>query len=820
MKMCEICGQRPAIVKWKDEESGEEKLYCYSCAAEHDIPITPQNSIKPEVFSSPADVGAFVGALDDMCRMMGIDDASVQFGGDLGGFGSLEDLENLDFEALAEQLNNLPFLFGGGNPDDEDEDEDGDDAEEAEEDVQEETPDTKKGESAPQEKPKRQTRSFIFGLDPSKIGIVPDSQSSYGGEKRSVLKRYAVNLSEKAKKGLIEPVIGREEEIARTIEILNRRTKNNPVLIGSPGVGKTAIVEGVALKIANREVPEKLFNVQLYQLDLTSLISGTQYRGQFEARIEKLVKECAQNPDIILVMDEIHSLASLGASEGSPGAGNILKPALSRGEIQIIGTTTADEYRLHIEKDAALERRFQPVVINEPTRAETIEILKGITDLYSEFHNITIDDDALAAAVDLSEKYISDRFQPDNAIDVLDEAASYLNSQDPHLNEIRELYDEDDEMYGKLTELEDENGNVKGEECYEEHARIKTRRCQIEETLSEYRARQKEMRLTKEHIARVISGRTGIPAENISESDKTKLLNLETRLHKRIIGQDEAVTGVARAIRRKRAFKMSSKRPVSFIFVGPTGVGKTELVKALAESLFDDEKMLIRLDMSEYMEKEAVSKLIGAPPGYIGYEEGGQLTEKVRLKPYSVILLDEIEKAHADVFNILLQILDDGRLTDSHGKVVNFENTVIIMTSNAGTQSAAAGFGGDGGKISTNVDSALKAVFRPEFLNRVDEIVEFKSLTKDQLREIARLMLEDITEEISSLGASLEISDSAMNSLISEGYIYKYGARPMRRAIQNRIENPLAELVIAGDVHSGDTVLIDAPNGEIVCKIK
>lgn len=794
MEMCQICGQRPAIVKSKDE-NGEEKLYCFACAAQHNIAITPENCIAPPSFAMPADPSAFASAIENMFKSMGFDGAAIEIHGG--------DLNDIDFNELTEKLQsslgaNLPEMF----------DEEGEDE-----------PASPNGE----EQPKKQRRGFIFGIDPSKIGITPDMQSPFGGgDRRSILEKYATNLSQQAKEGLIEPIIGRDEEITRTIEILNRRTKNNPVLIGAPGVGKTAIVEGVALKIAKREVPEKLFNVQLYQLDLTSLISGTQYRGQFEARMERLVKECAQNPDIVLVMDEIHSLASLGASEGSPGAGNILKPALSRGEIQIIGTTTADEYRQHIEKDAALERRFQPVVVDEPSRAQTIDILKGITSLYSDFHNITIDDAAITAAVDLSEKYISDRFQPDNAIDVLDEAAASLNAKDPNLNEIRSLYDEDDEMYEKLTSLEDENGNVKSEELYEEHAHIVSRRCQIEQAISGYRQEQKKMLLTSEHIAAVISRRTGIPATSIAESDRSKLLNLEARLHERLIGQDAAVSGVAQAIRRRRAFKMSAKRPVSFIFVGPTGVGKTELVKALAEKMFDDEKMLIRLDMSEYMEKEAVSKLIGAPPGYIGYEEGGQLTEKVRLKPYSVILLDEIEKAHADVFNILLQLLDDGRLTDSHGKVVNFENTILIMTSNAGTRSSSMGFGeAEGSKISTNVDAALKETFRPEFLNRVDEIIEFKSLTNDELLQIADLMLKDIKSEMESIGAELVITDNGKNAIVSDGYIYKYGARPMRRTIQNYIENPIAEMVIAGDVTSGSKVIVDTDeNGKIKCRVQ
>lgn len=795
MQMCQICGQMPAIVKGKDS-SGEEKLYCYSCAAKNNIPLTPENCIAPP-FPMPSDPAAFSAAIENMFKSMGFDGAAVEICGDLSKMDINELTEKLQ-ESLGE---NFPQLM-----EDDMDDMDNDIAEEG-------APDNNA--------PKKQHRGFIFGIDPSKIGISPDMQSPFGDEKKSILKKYAVNLTDRAKKGLIPPVIGREDEIRRTIEILNRKEKNNPVLIGAPGVGKTAIANGVATKIANKQVPEKLFNAQLWQIDLTSLISGTQFRGQFEARMEKLVKECAQNPDIILVMDEIHSLASLGASEGSPGAGNILKPALSRGEIQIIGTTTADEYRQHIEKDAALERRFQPVVVDEPSREKTMEILRGVANLYSDFHNITIDENVLASAVDLSEKYISDRFQPDNALDVLDEAASSLNAKDPNLDKIRTLYEEDNKMYEKLLALEDENGNIKSEECYEEHAKIKARRCVIENELAEYRKVQRETRLTSEDIARVIALRTGIPATSIHESDREKLLNLEKRLHERLIGQDIAVESVSKAIRRRRAFKMSAKRPVSFIFVGPTGVGKTELVKALAQKLFDDEKNLIRLDMSEYMEKEAVSKLIGAPPGYVGYEEGGQLTEKVRLKPYSVILLDEIEKAHGDVFNILLQILDDGRLTDSHGKVVNFENTIIIMTSNAGTRSSAVGFGGnEDGKISTNTDSALKEIFRPEFLNRVDAIIEFNPLTKDELFKICDLMLKDIKEEIASLGAFITIEESAKEAIISNGYIYKYGARPMRREIQNQIENPIAEMVIAGKIQPGTNIVVKGENGKIECSIK
>jgi len=796
MEMCQICGKYPAIVKSKDEQTGEEKLYCVNCAAKHNIKLTTQNCIaQPMNMPFPANPQDFARAIEEMFTSMGFDGAAVEIQN-----GNLEDI---DLNELAEKFQelmgdeNLPGIIG-------------------EEEVA--PPPPPPGNDGKKKPP----RGFIFGIDPSKIGITPDFSGGFGREKSSVLEKYAVNLTDLAAEGALSPVIGREEEITRTIEILNRRTKNNPVLIGAPGVGKTAIAEAVAQRIVEGNVPEKLFGVQLYQLDLTSLISGTQYRGQFEARMERLVKECAENPDIILVMDEIHTLASLGASEGSPGAGNILKPALSRGEIQIIGTTTADEYRQHIEKDAALERRFQPVIVDETTREQTMEILRGIAHLYSDYHNLTINEDSIAAAVDLSQKYISDRFQPDNAIDVLDEAASSVNANDPNLEQIRSLYKEDEVLSEKIKDMEDDSGNIKSEDLYEEHANTVARRCRITQEVNDYHTEQRKTILTPEDIAEVISKRTGIPAKSISESDREKLLNLEARLHERIIGQNEAVSGVAQAIRRRRAFKMSAKRPASFIFVGPTGVGKTELVKALAEKLFDDESLIIRLDMSEYMEKESVSKLIGAPPGYIGYEEGGQLTEKVRLKPYSVILLDEIEKAHPDVFNILLQILDDGRLTDSQGKEINFENTIIIMTSNAGTKTSSMGFGkAQDGKISTNIDASLKEIFRPEFLNRVDRIIEFKTLTNDELLQIADLMLCDITSEIDALGATLEITDSAKRAIVSEGYVFKYGARPMRRTIQDHIENPAAELIIRGEVKKGSAVCVDTDeNGAITVFVR
>jgi len=637
-------------------------------------------------------------------------------------------------------------------------------------------------------------------------------------KKKKCLNNFGVNLTEKAKQSLLDRVIGREKEIDRAIQILNRRQKNNPVLLGAPGVGKTAVAEGIAQRIADGDVPEKLQNAQVYLLDMSGIVAGTQYRGQFESRLKNIIEE-ARHDNTILVIDEIHSIVSAGDADGAMNAANILKPALAKGEIQVIGATTLDEYRKHIEKDAALERRFQPVLLDEPSCEETIEILMGTKDYYEDFHNITIDAEAIREAVILADKYISDRFFPDKAIDVIDEAASKLNMDSPHTKNIIKANAELQIIEEKLSSLEEETEMPQ----YEEIAKLKSDKCRIEGERLGLRTRQKETRLNLKDIASVIELWTGIPVQNITETDKEKLINLEDRLKKRVIGQDKAVSAVARAVRRNRALKLTKKRPVSFIFVGPTGVGKTELVKALSACLFDDERSLIRLDMSEYMEKHSVAKITGSPPGYVGYEDGGQLTEKVRRKPYSVILLDEIEKAHADVFNILLQILDDGRITDSHGKTVNFENTIIIMTSNAGTSvglASAPGFMTSGNGISEKISSSLKEIFRPEFLNRVDEVIEFSTLGKDDLMKITDLMLGDMISELKGMGIGFEITDSAKEVLVDRGYTPKYGARPIRREIQTLIEDEVSSLILSGTLKNGCVLNVDASSGNICVSVK
>jgi ATP-dependent Clp protease ATP-binding subunit ClpE len=632
-------------------------------------------------------------------------------------------------------------------------------------------------------------------------------------KKKKCLNNFGVNLTEKAKQSLLDRVVGREKEIERAIQILNRRSKNNPVLLGAPGVGKTAVAEGIAQRIADGSVPERLQNAEVYLLDLSSVVAGTQYRGQFESRLKNIIEEARQD-NTILVIDEIHSIVSAGDADGAMNAANILKPALSKGEIQVIGATTLDEYRKYIEKDAALERRFQPVILDEPSMEETVEILMGVKDYYEDFHNITIDENIVRETVVLAGKYINDRFFPDKAIDVLDEAASKLNIDSPYTTNIIKTNGELQLVSERLSQLEEETE----EPQYEEIARLKGEKCRLEGERTALRQRQRETLVTTADIAAVIELWTGIPVKNITETDKEKLLNLEDRLHRRVIGQDKAVEAVARAVRRNRALKLSKKRPVSFIFVGPTGVGKTELVKALSESLFDDEGSLIRLDMSEYMEKHSVAKITGSPPGYVGYDDGGQLTEKVRRRPYSVILLDEIEKAHADVFNILLQILDDGRITDSHGKTVNFENTIIIMTSNAGTSVGSMsnmGFLGADSGVSAKIDKALKEIFRPEFLNRVDEVIEFMPLTKEELVKICALMLKDMASELESMGIGFEISESAKETLVENGYTARYGARPIRRQIQTEVEDKVSTLILSETLKKGMVLKVDAKDGKI-----
>jgi len=631
-------------------------------------------------------------------------------------------------------------------------------------------------------------------------------------KKRKYLDMYGTNLTKKAKDKKVDRVIGRNREIDRVIQILNRRTKNNPILIGEPGVGKTAIAEGLAVRIAEKEVPPKLLDTEIYLLDLTAVVAGTQFRGQFEGRMKSIIDEAKKNGNIILVIDEVHNIIGAGEAQGGAmNAANILKPALARGEIQVIGATTLEEYRKHIEKDSALERRFQPVLVEEPTVEETIEILKGIKNYYEEYHEVQISYEVSEAAAKLSEKYINDRFLPDKAIDVIDEASSRANLKNKGLVELKALEEQLKEVQAKKQEAADKDDYAKAAEYKVEECRIQNRIDEIEKSC-------KNVKLTVEDIAFVIEAWTKIPVQRITEEEGEKLLNLEERLHKRVIGQHEAIVSLSRAIRRNRLGFRKKKKPSSFIFVGPTGVGKTELVKALACELFGSEEALIRIDMSEYMEKHTVSKLIGAPPGYVGYDEGGQLTERVRRRPYSVILLDEIEKAHPDVFNMLLQILEDGRLTDSQGRTVSFENTVIIMTSNAGThfKSDGIGFGKDGyTALESRVKEALKEVFRPEFLNRVDDTIVFKSLTKEELYKIIDLMLKEVKYEVKEKNIKLEISDEVKDFILEEGYDKKYGARPLRRVIQRYIEDEIAEQYLQKKFKDGDNIKVLIEEGKI-----
>lgn len=628
-------------------------------------------------------------------------------------------------------------------------------------------------------------------------------------QKKTMLDTYGTNLTEKAAEGKVDRVVNRNTEIERVIQILNRRSKNNPVLLGEPGVGKTAVAEGLACRIFERNVPPKLFDYQLYLLDFTALVAGTQFRGQFEARLKSLLNEAAERGNVILVIDEIHNIVAAGDAEGAMSAANILKPALARGEIQIIGATTLTEYRKHIEKDSALERRFQPVLIDEPSIEESIEILNGIKDYYENYHHVKISDEIIEQAVRMSERYITDRFLPDKAIDIIDEAGSRVNLKNRALYDQRLLSD-------RIKVIDEEMAKATEDGDFEHIANLKVEKLKIEQDIEKAKQEADKAEITFDDIAAVIEGWTKIPVHRLTENEASKLLNLESRIHERVIGQDNAVTAVARAIRRGRADITTRKRPVSFIFAGPTGVGKTELVKTIAEVMFDNEEALIRIDMSEYMEKHSVSKLIGSPPGYVGYDDAGQLTEKVRRKPYSVILLDEIEKAHPEVFNLFLQILDDGRIADSHGKIVNFENTIIIMTTNAGSEfkASTAGFNSNEDiSMESNVDKSLKQFFKPEFLNRIDEIVTFKSLTKENLRQIIDLLLKDITSKLKEKNAKLVITDDAKELILEKGYDKKYGARPLKRSIQNLLEDKLARLSLTGQITAG-CIITASRNGE------
>ena len=777
--LCSECNQNPAILFYKKIENGKESLegYCYECAK--------KKGINPnEVLANQQNILA-----KDPVNLA---DMSKQFETifkDLASNINLEDIENIEGAITFDNTNsddeNAPKIAGAAIP---------------------------LGSIFSNMFNKNQNQEELETNNSRKKVKVEKKKNTKQSKKKKFLDVFGTNLTAKAQNNELDIVIGRDKEIQRIIQILNRRSKNNPCLIGEPGVGKTAIAQGLAIKIANHNVPAKLLNKEVYLLDMTSVIAGTQFRGQFESRMKGIIDECKEYGNIILVIDEIHNIIGAGDGEHSMNAANILKPALSNGDIQLIGTTTLKEYRKYIEKDSALERRFQQVLVEEPNIEDSIGILDGIKKYYEEYHKVKISSDVIKQAVIMSEKYIHDRFLPDKAIDILDEACSRINLENKELFKLEMLKQE-------LLQVQAEKEEViaaDSTEDYQKAADLKTRECQLIEQIDKLNSKMKLKQLTIQDIANVIESWTKIPVKKITEAETQKLLNLETNLHKRVIGQEEAVNAVSRAIRRNRAGLKSTKRPPSFIFVGPTGVGKTELAKSLAYEMFGSEDSIIRVDMSEYMESHSTAKLIGAPPGYVGYDDAGQLTEKVKRKPYSIILLDEIEKAHPDVFNILLQVLDDGKLTDSQGNTVSFSNTIIIMTSNAGSNlnNNSIGFGKqtmDKGKI---LDS-LKEVFRPEFLNRVDEIVSFDPLTKEQLLQIVDLMLKDTIKALSDKDIKIIISNDAKNFILNKGTDIKFGARPLRRAIQRYIEDELSEMILKGTLLDGQTVKVDLQNDEL-----
>lgn len=789
--LCCKCNKNLAIVyisKLEPDGSQKNEGYCLSCARE--LNIKPIDTMLERMGIEPEEMDRLNIEMKDMLEEMGDDF-------DLGeSINMLRDnIAGFDMSELEEELpenENVSESEASVMPSGDTDQSDGDE----------------KMSRSMQRNPFDFINRFMNNDEDSQKGSRRTKESKKR-QKKNILDTYGINLTAKARNGEIDAVIGREREIERTIQILNRRTKNNPCLIGEPGVGKTAIAEGLALKIVNGDVPSKLMKYEIYLLDMTSVVAGTQFRGQFESRLRNIIEEVKKAGNIILVIDEIHTIASAGDAEGGMNAGNILKPALSKGEIQVIGATTIDEYRKYIEKDSALERRFQTVMVEEPSVEETIEILKGIKEYYEDYHKVKISDEIIRTSVILAERYIQDRFLPDKAIDVIDEAASKVNLEN---KELIELIDVEQELEKVRAEKEEAASN----DDYQKAADLKVAEIKLTTKLDEL-TKSSVKSLEPDDIAAVIENWTKIPVKHISQYESEKLVDLEERLHQGVIGQNEAVDSASAAIRRKRAGISLKRRPVSLIFVGPTGVGKTELAKQIAREVFDGEEALIRLDMSEYMEKHSVSKLIGSPPGYVGYDEAGQLTEKIRRKPYSVILLDEIEKAHQDVFNMLLQILDDGRITDSHGRVVSFENTIIIMTSNAGSdrRSNVVGFNEDEEAVGIKIDRALKDLFRPEFLNRVDETVIFKELKKDELIKIIDLMLKDLYDGLAEKDISMEVTAKAKEFVLENSYNKTYGARPMRRYIEKHIEDKLAQMIIRNEIKSGDKVKADVKKDDI-----
>ena len=765
--VCIRCKKRPAIIFVQRMDSNsqmKQEGYCLRCARELHI--------KP------------------------VEDLMKQFGMSEQDMDNMEDrMENMLEEMGGEGANPFSMMMGMGQPG---ENEETDDAEGF-------TP----GGNA----------TFPLSLS----GQEEKKDAGRAGNKkpprRKFLDTYCENLTEKARAGKIDDIIGRDREIYRTIQILSRRQKNNPCLIGEAGVGKTAIAEGIAQRIAKGQVPAQLKNKEIYLLDLTALVAGTQFRGQFEQRVKGLLSEVKAAGNVILFIDEVHTITAAGESEGAMNAGNILKPALSRGEIQVIGATTFAEYRKYIEKDQALERRFQPVRVEEPSVADTLAVMNGIKRYYEAHHHVKVPADVLNATVLLSERYITDRFLPDKAIDLLDEACACCNLAHPVISEYLEMQQEADRLKAEEAALAEADANQPID--YEQAAERKTRLAQLENELPAKQAAASEINVSMDDVARVIELWTGIPAVKIRESEFVKLASLETELKKKIVGQDEAVHLVAQAIKRSRADLAGRRRPASFIFVGPTGVGKTELVKQLASQLFDGPDPLIRLDMSEYMEKYAVSRMIGSPPGYVGYEEAGQLTEKVRRRPYSVVLFDEIEKAHPDVMNILLQILDEGKINDAQGRTVDFSNTVICMTSNAGSTSQSTGLGFNKTEAQLSEEKTMKALsqfLRPEFLGRVDEVVVFKPLSDETLEGIAALMLDEYKPGMEARGIAYSYTPAALKALVAKCQGGKFGARDLRRIIRKNVEDVAAERLIGGELASGESLVVDAENGEIVLR--
>ena len=787
--LCSECNKNPAILFYKKIENGKESLegYCYDCAKKKGINPTEVLHDQNNILSNDK---------------ININDMTKQFETifkDLAENINLEDIENLDGA--------ITFESQEQNPDSDE-------------------PSKISGAAIPlgsifsnmfSNKASKSNSDESEELNDGRRKVkVEKKKNKKQNKKKKFLDTFGTNLTDKAKNNELDLVIGRDKEIQRVIQILNRRSKNNPCLIGEPGVGKTAIAQGLAIKIANQNVPAKLLNKEVYLLDMTSVIAGTQFRGQFESRMKGIIDECKEYGNIILVIDEIHNIIGAGDGEHSMNAANILKPSLSNGEIQLIGTTTLTEYRKYIEKDTALERRFQQVLVEEPNIDDSIHILEGIKKYYEEYHKVKISTDVIKQTVIMSEKYIHDRFLPDKAIDILDEACSRINLENKDLYQLEMLKQELKNVQAQKEEV----AQADTTEDYQKAADLKTKECKLIEEIDKINKKMKPRNLTIQDIATVIESWTKIPVKKITEAETQKLLNLETNLHKRVIGQEEAVNAVSRAIRRNRAGLQNEKRPPSFIFVGPTGVGKTELAKSLAYEMFGSEDSIIRIDMSEYMESHSTSKLIGAPPGYVGYDDAGQLTEKVKRKPYSIILLDEIEKAHPDVFNILLQVLDDGKLTDSQGNTVSFANTIIIMTSNAGSNLNTNSIGFGKQTVDKNkIEDSLKDVFRPEFLNRIDEIIVFNSLNKDELLQIVDLMLKDTIKALKAKDISFEISNSAKQFILDKGTNIKFGARPLRRAIQRYLEDEISEKILKGELTNGQTIKINLSNNELTFEI-